>query len=131
MPSTTIEGATRSHEYVHPTHSHRANFQKMVRALDPRRVMESTVSTPSNKVTYANRIHDLVTEIQKPNHELVDEAVSRAQGRFVPVSGKSMAAVNQDPNSNADLGALGISPMTGSCSEVLGFGGKWRCFARV
>jgi hypothetical protein len=106
MPSADIPAATRSHEYTHAVHSHRANVHKIVRALDPRRVLESSVSTPSNPVTFSDRIHALLTEIRKPNHELVDEAASKAAGIFVPVSGKTMAAVNQSPASGASLGAL-------------------------
>ena len=105
MPSAKIDAATRSHEYTHATHSHRANFHKIVRALDPRRVLESTVSTPSSPVTFKDKIHDLLTEIKKPDHELVDEAQSKAAGRFVPIAGQTMAAVNQDPATGASLGA--------------------------
>jgi hypothetical protein len=106
MPSLKIPTATRSHEFVHGTHSHRANFHKIVRALDPRRLLESSVSTPSNPVTFRDKIHGLSTEIQKPVHEIVDEAASRAAGRFVPVSGTTMAAINQDPAGGGSLGAL-------------------------
>jgi hypothetical protein len=106
MPSAKIEAGTRSHEYTHATHSHRANFHKMVRALDPRRVLESTVSTPSSPVTFKDKIHDLLTEIKKPDHELVDEAQSKTAGRFVPIAGQTMAAVNQDPAGGASLGVL-------------------------
>jgi hypothetical protein len=106
MPSADIPAATRSHEFTHAVHSHRANFHKIVRALDPRRVLESSVSTPSNPVTFGDKIHALLGEIRKPNHELVDEVASTAAGTFVPVSGKTMAAVNQNPASGASLGAL-------------------------
>ena len=106
MPSADIPSATRSHEFTHATHSHRANFHKIVRALDPRRVLENSVSTPSNPVSFKDKIHALLTEIRKPNHELVDEAASKAAGSFVPVSGKTMAAINRDPASGASLGAL-------------------------
>jgi hypothetical protein len=105
MPSADIPAATRSHEYTHATHSHRANFHKIVSALDPRRVLESMVSTPSSPVTFRDKIHSLLTEIRKPNHELVDEAASKAAGNFVPAAGK-MAAVNQDPASGANLGDI-------------------------
>jgi hypothetical protein len=106
MPSANILGATRSHEFSHAVHSHRANLHKIVRALDPRRVMERSVSTPSSPVTFQDRIHALMLEIQKPNHELVDEAASKAAGRFVQVAGATMAAVNQDPVSGNSLGVL-------------------------
>ena len=106
MPSANILSATRSHEFSHAVHSHRANLYKIVRALDPRRVMESSVSTPSSPVTFQNRIHTLILEIQKPNHELVDEPASKAAGRFVQVAGAGMAAVNQDPASGNSLGVL-------------------------
>lgn len=106
MPSAKIEPGTRSHEYAHAVHSHRANFHKIVRALDPRRRLEATVSTPSNPIVFGNAIQNLLTEIHKPNHEIVDEAASKAAGQFVAAPGQAMAAVNQDPSSGAFLGAL-------------------------
>jgi len=36
----------------------------------------------------------------------VDEAASKAAGRFVQVAGATMAAVNQDPVSGNSLGGL-------------------------
>jgi hypothetical protein len=106
MPSANIPAGTRSHEYTHAIHSHRANFHKMVRALDPRRVLESSVSTPSNPVNFGDQINVLSTEILKPNHEIVDEVASKAAGKFVAGAGQKMAAINQDPGSGASLGAL-------------------------
>jgi hypothetical protein len=50
-------------------------------------------------------IHGLMTEIHKPNHEIVDEAASEAARRFV-ATGQTMAAVNQDPGRGAFLGTL-------------------------
>jgi hypothetical protein len=69
-------------------------------------VLESTVSTPSSPVTFSDKIQGLLAEIKKPNHEIVDEAASKAAGSFVPVSGQTMAAVNQNPAGGASLGAL-------------------------
>jgi hypothetical protein len=106
MPSASILSGTRSHEYMHAVHSHRANFHAMMRALDPRRLTENTVSTPSSPVVFATRINDLWTEITRPNHELVDEAASRAAGSFVAVPGATMAGVNTDPATGASLGSV-------------------------
>ena len=105
MPSARIEPGTRSHEYAHAVHSHRANFHKIARALDPRQIVEATVSTPSNPIVFRDVIHGLMTEIHKPNHEIVDEAASKAARRFV-ATGQTMAAVNQDPGSGGFLGTL-------------------------
>jgi hypothetical protein len=116
MPSADIPGGVRSHEFGHATHSHRANFHKMMRALDPQKVIERTVSTPSNTVNFNTKLTDLQTEILKPNHELVDEAASASQERFVEVAGASMAGVNTNPDTNAFLGNVwditGNQPMT-------------------
>lgn len=106
MPSDRIPQGTRSHEFAHPRQSHRANFHAIVRALDPRRLLESTVSTPANQVVFRDKISFLLDEIDKPNHELVDEAASKAAGRFVAVAGATMAAVNQDPSTRASLGDI-------------------------
>lgn len=116
MPSASLPGGVRSHEFVHATHSHRANFHKMMRALDPQKVIERTVSTPSNTVNFNTKLATLRTEILAPNHELVDEAASASQERFVEVAGQSMAGVNTDPGSGAFLGNVwnirGNQPMT-------------------
>jgi hypothetical protein len=116
MASASIPTGVRSHEFVHATHSHRANFHKMMRALDPQKVIERTVSTPSNAVTFSTKLDDLRTEILTPNHELVDEAASARQERFVAVAGQTMAGINTDPATNAFLGNVwditGNQPMT-------------------
>jgi Domain of unknown function (DUF4157) len=106
MPSGQILPRTQSHEYRHPVHSHRANVHAMVEALDPRRLLESTVATPTRPIDFRDKIHQITGEIQKPVHELVDKAASQTAGRFVPLSGKTMAAINQDPDSGAPLGLL-------------------------
>ncbi len=105
MNSAAILAGTRSHEYVHATHSHRANFVKMMRALDPQRKIESTVASPSSPVSFTGEITTWWNEIVRPDHELVDEAASRTAGRFVPASG-TMAGVNTDPASGAFLGSV-------------------------
>ena len=68
--------------------------------------MENTVSTPSTPVVFVDRIRFLLGEIRRPNHELVDEAGSRAAGSFVPVAGATMAGINVNPASGASLGVL-------------------------
>ncbi len=105
MQSAAILTGTQSHEYVHATHSHRANFTAMLRAVDPQRKIEQTVSTPSNSVTFADKVTEWVAEIQKPNHELVDEAASRTAGAFV-ATGSGMAGVNTDPAGGTFLGSV-------------------------
>jgi len=106
MASDRILPGTQSHEYVHPRHSHRANVHAMVEAVDPRRLLESSVATPSQPIDFRDKLHQLTGEIKKPEHELVDKAASKAAGQFVPVSGATMAPVNVDPDTNAHLGAV-------------------------
>ena len=106
MPSASILAGTRSHEYQHGTHSHRANFEAMLRALDPQRRVENLVATPSHPVNYQQRMSAWWTEILRPDHELVDEAASREQGQFVALSGATMAGVNTDPATGASLGTV-------------------------
>jgi hypothetical protein len=105
MQSPAILAGARSHEYGHATHSHRANFTKMMRALDPQRKIESTVAAPASPVDFNARISAWWTEILRPNHELVDEAASRTAERFVAAPG-TMAGVNTDPTSGAFLGSV-------------------------
>lgn len=106
MQAPAILAGTRSHEYAHATHSHRANFLKMMRALDPQRKIESVVAAPGHPVNFADRISGLWTEINRPDHELVDEAASRRQEAFVPVAGATMAEINTDPATGAFLGSV-------------------------
>ena len=106
MPSARILPGTQSHEYRHPVHSHRANVHAMVEAVDPRRLLESSVAAPSRPIDFSDKIHQLTGEIKKPVHELVDKAASQAAGKFVAVSGKTMAEVNVDPDSGAHLGTV-------------------------
>jgi len=106
MQAPAILTGTRSHEYQHARHSHRANFLAMVRALDPQRKIESTVSTPTLTVNLDNKIGTWVSEILKPDHELVDETQSRVQEKFVALSGVTMAGINSDPVTGAFLGTV-------------------------
>jgi len=105
MQAADILTGTQSHEYVHATHSHRANFHAMMRALDPQRWIENKVGTPGNAVNFTTEISNVWAQIILPNHELVDEAASRAQGIFVAASG-SMAGVNTDPATGNFLGSV-------------------------
>jgi hypothetical protein len=105
MQAPAILAGARSHEYGHATHSHRANFTKMMRALDPQRKIESKVGTPAGPIDFVAQIGSWWTEILRPNHELVDEAASRTAESFVPAPG-TMAGVNTDPASGAFLGSV-------------------------
>lgn len=115
MQSAAILSGTRSHEYVHATHSHRANFTKMVRALDPRKVLEKKVSAPGHSFSFNSKVSTLIREILRPVHEIVDETASAAAETFKAQSGVTMAGVNQDPASGSNLGTVwnihGDAPM--------------------
>ncbi len=106
LGGAAILTGTQSHEYVHAVHSHRGNYHKMMRALDPQRKAENQLYPPGTTESYAATIQTWWNEIANgmASHKLVDEAQSRTQERFVD-SGADMAGVNQDPaNSNALLG---------------------------
>lgn len=115
MQGADILTGTQSHEYVHATHSHRANFKKMVRALDPRKVLERNVSAPGHTVDFNSMISTLIREILRPNHEIVDEAASATAESFVAQSGVTMAGVNENPATGNSLGTVwnidGDNPM--------------------
>lgn len=106
MQSDAILAGTRSHEYQHGQHSHRANFLAMMRALDPQRKIESTVATPGHSVNFNTRISGWCDEILEPYHQLVNEEASREQGEFVALSGVEMADINEDPDTGVFLGAV-------------------------
>lgn len=116
MQAAAILSGTRSHEYAHGTHSHRANFTAMMRALDPQKISERSVSTPATAVNFQQQIRDLWTEILKPDHELVDEVESAKQRVFVAKAGAGMAGINTDPATGNFLGNVwditGDQPMT-------------------
>jgi hypothetical protein len=106
LADAAILTGTQSHEYVHAVHSHRGNYRKMMRALDPQRKAESKIFPPGTTESYAATIQTWWNEIASgmSSHRLVDEAQSRTQERFVD-NGSDMAGVNEDPaNSNALLG---------------------------
>lgn len=116
MQSAAILTGTRSHEYVHATHSHRANFTKMVRALDPRKVLEKKVSAPGHTFSFNSKVSTLISEILRPNHEIVDESASATAEVFTAQSGVTMAGVNEDPATGSILGTVwnihGDAPMS-------------------
>jgi hypothetical protein len=105
MQAPAILTGTRSHEYVHATHSHRANFLKMMRALDPQEKIERKVGSPASPADHTAQIGTWWAEILRPDHELVDEAASRTQEQFVAATG-TMAGVNTDPGTGTFLGSV-------------------------
>lgn len=104
MQAADIVTGTQSHEYVHGTHSHRANFHAMMRALDPERKIESRVQGIRQRVNFDNLMRGWWRQIVRPNHELVDEEQSKEDERFVAIAGETMAGVNTDPDSGQFLG---------------------------
>ena len=72
--------------------------------LDPQKIIERTVSTPSAGVTFTTKLSDLRTKILKPNHEIVDEAESAKKEDFVAVAGTTMAGINTNPDTGDFLG---------------------------
>ena len=106
MQAPAILTGTQSHEYVHATHSHRANFTKMVRAVDPRKVLEKKVSAPGHSFNFSRKVRALLREILRPNHEIVDEAASATAESFVAQAGVTMADINEDPTTGASLGSV-------------------------
>lgn len=106
MQAAAILTGTRSHEYVHATHSHRANFTKMLTALDPRKVLERKVSAPGHAINFNTTTRTLIREILRPNHEIVDQAASAAAESFVAQPGVTMAGVNEDPANGSNLGTV-------------------------
>lgn len=105
MQAGAILAGTQSHEYLHNTHSHRANFLKMMRAIEPEKLIEKRVSSPTNTENFNSLLRTWQTEILKPDHEIVDEQASEEAEEFVE-TGDEMAGVNTDPGSGAFLGSI-------------------------
>ena len=106
LAGPAILTGTQSHEYMHAVHSHRGNYRKMMRALDPQRKAESKLFAPGTAESFATTISAWWTQIGNgmASHKLVDETQSRDQEKFVD-DGSAMAGVNEDPaNGNALLG---------------------------
>lgn len=97
LGSARILSGTQSHEYSHATHSHRANYRKMLSALDPQLKAEKLIFRPGASETYQTTISSWWTQIGNGmrSHKLVDESQSRTDERFVD-NGTDMAGVNQD-----------------------------------
>lgn len=106
LPSASIEAGTRGHEYSWTTQSHRANFEKMLRALNPQRKIEAKVRTPSVSVNFNRLLRTWRTQILAPNHEIVDEDLSAENERFEAVPGETMFGVNQDETTGERLGMV-------------------------
>jgi len=106
MQAAAILAGTQSHEYVDTTHSHRANFLKMMSALEPEKMIEKKVSAPGHTLNQNTILSTWETEILEPNHEIVDEQASTEAEEFVAESGNTMAGVNTDPGSGAFLGSI-------------------------
>lgn len=108
MQSSAILAGTQSHEYAHDTHSHRANFVKMVRALDPEKKIENKVSAPGHTENFNSLLTTWRSEIMEavPTHDLVDEAASEEQEEFVAIGGETMAGINTNPDTGDNLGAV-------------------------
>ena len=108
MQSSAILAGTQSHEYAHDTHSHRANFVKMVRALDPEKKIENKVSAPGHTENFNSLLTNWRSEIMEavPTHDLVDEAASEEQEEFVAIGGETMAGINTNPDTGDNLGAV-------------------------
>ncbi len=107
LNGAAILSGTQSHEYRHADHSHRGNYRKMMRALDPQRKSESKVYSPGTAEDFANLIQTWWTEIANgmASHKLVDEARSRTAEAFVD-NGTDMAGVNVDPSTGNILGVV-------------------------
>lgn len=108
MASDDIPQGVRSHEFGHNTHSHWANFDKTMEALDPQKIMERTVSTPSSTINFSQKVKNLMNDIKKSGetHKIVDKDKSAQQEQLVVVSGKKMAGINEDPNTGKSLGNI-------------------------
>ncbi len=106
MQAAAILTGTQSHEYVDTTHSHRANFLKMMSALEPEKMIEKKVSAPGHTLNHNTILSTWETEILEPNHEIVDEQASTDAEEFVAETGNTMAGVNTDPGSGAFLGSI-------------------------
>jgi hypothetical protein len=75
---------TRRHEYQGDPISHRANFEKMVRALDPKKYAESLISRPGEKISLLKLVKIRITKTVKlggATHRIVDEDATEKNGR--------------------------------------------------
>lgn len=94
---------TRRHEYAgdgNSNHSHRSNFQKAVRALDPKRYAESLVSKPKSTDDLAQMIKKradiTVSDEVLKDHYVIDEAATKKDETVRYVSGEEIFDLNKD-----------------------------------
>jgi len=94
---------TRRHEYQGQVHSHRANFKKAARALDPKKYAESLLAKPREKLDFRTAINNRIKLINEAGHthRIIDETETEAQGKLVfdTASGQMLAA-NCDDSGN-------------------------------
>jgi len=88
------------HEYAGKVESHRANFEKAHRALDPKKYAESLTAIPGKKKTLFDEIKNRVKLVEEASstHNIIDEDKTRSSGKLEFIVNKKMLPVNQDDN---------------------------------
>jgi len=100
IKSADLKKQTRRHEFAGEVHSHRANFTRILNALDPQRTLEEMVFAPDADLDWED-IDERYPEIKlaAESHDLVHEKESMKDGSFM-TSGDKMYDVNQDEDGN-------------------------------
>lgn len=99
---------TRRHEYAGNPNSHRANYEKLVRALDPKAYAESLISRPGTQVNLTvllkNRLRlvDMADVKKKDLHGIVDEQATKNEKQVKFVASERIYDCNEKDNGNFD-----------------------------
>lgn len=92
---------TKRHEYAGNPNSHRANFEKLVRALDPKAYAESIISRPGTQTNLINLIRKRVRMVGVDDkHRIVDEEATKNDEQVRYVAFERIYGCNEDDNGN-------------------------------
>jgi len=88
---------TQRHEYAGNPNSHRANFEKMVSALDPKAYAESLISRPGAQVNLVTSLKNRLKLLNEDDkHRIVDEEATKNDNKVRYIEGERIFGCNED-----------------------------------
>jgi hypothetical protein len=88
---------TRRHEYAGNPNSHRANFEKLVRALDPKAYAEDLISRPVAQLNLTQLLSNRLKLLSEDDrHRIVDEETTKNDKKARYVEGERIFGCNED-----------------------------------
>jgi hypothetical protein len=92
---------TQRHEYAGNPNSHRANFEKLVRALDPKAYAENLISRPGAQVNLTQLLNNRLKLLSEDDrHRIVDEETTKNEKKVRYIEGDRIFGCNEDDTGN-------------------------------